>query len=188
MNINKTGIYLCVLLAVSCTAEPVHDLVLLGGRVMDPETGMDSVLNVGITAGRIQVLSAEPLAGATVVDVTGLVVAPGFIDMHAHGQTPRDLLLKAQDGVTTALELEVGVYPVAEWYATLEGRAPINYGASVGHINVRMSVFHPDVPVMHWPTQPEGPASLGPEPAGTNARASAAQLEQLNGGVIQALS
>lgn len=115
-----------IFLHAGCASEPSYDLVLLGGRVMDPESGLDSILNVGITDGRVSVVTHDDLVGATTVDVSGLVVAPGFIDLHAHGQTPPDLALKARDGVTTALELEVGVYPVAEWYETMEGRSPIN--------------------------------------------------------------
>ncbi len=172
----------------ACAGEPTYDLVLRGGRVMDPETGLDSILNVAIRDGKIALLTDGQVSGDVELDVSGLVVAPGFIDLHAHGQNPSDLALKAQDGVTTALELEAGVYPVAEWYATLEGQAPINYGASVGHINVRMSVFHPDVPIMHWPTQTSTAASLGAEPAGTNSRASAAQLEGIAGGVAVGLN
>ena len=84
------------------------DLVLSGGRVMDPESGLDGVRNVGITAGRIAALSTEPLRGRQIIDVRGLVVAPGFIDLHAHGQELKSSQLQAQDGVTTALETELG--------------------------------------------------------------------------------
>src|SRR4051812_21780607 len=67
-----------------------HDLVLSGGRVMDPESGMDRTRNVGIREGRIASLSSEPLEGREILDVTGLVGAPGFIDLHAHGQAERN--------------------------------------------------------------------------------------------------
>lgn len=171
----------------ACAGEPTYDLALLGGRVMDPESGLDSVLNVGISDGTIRAVTTEAIRGHTELDVTGLVVAPGFIDLHAHGQTPSDLAIKAQDGVTTALELEIGVYPVGTWYERLEGRAPINYGASVGHISARLAVFHPDLQVMHMTTEPEALRSLGPEPAGTNARTDPAQREALLGHVLQGL-
>jgi N-acyl-D-aspartate/D-glutamate deacylase len=70
-----------------------------------------------------------------------LVVAPGFIDLHSHGQTPRNYTFKAMDGVTTALELEVGVSPVRRWYEDRKGKALINFGASVGHMPARMLVM-----------------------------------------------
>src|SRR5262249_14968447 len=118
------------LFALACTPAPKYDLVIQGGRVMDPASGLDSVRNVGITGGKIAAISSAPLAGTTVVDAAGKVVAPGFIDLHAHGQTTADMEIQAQDGVTTALELEVGVYPVDSWYRTREGKSPLNYGAT----------------------------------------------------------
>ena len=113
------------------------DLVLSGGRVMDPESGLDGVRNIGISAGRIAALSTEPLRGRQVIDVRGLVVAPGFIDLHAHGQDLKSGQLQAQDGVTTALETELGTTAVERWYAAREGKAPINYGVAVGHRQAR---------------------------------------------------
>src|ERR1043165_6708099 len=89
----------------------------------------DVVLNVGIRAGKIAAVSADTLRGASVFDVKGLVVSPGFIDLHSHGQTPENYRFKARDGVTTALELEVGAHPADAWYAQREGRALINFGA-----------------------------------------------------------
>ncbi|HXO60460.1 MAG TPA: amidohydrolase family protein [Candidatus Acidoferrales bacterium] len=119
-----------------------YDMVIANGRVMDPETGLDAVRNVGITAGKIRAVSVEPLKGKTVLDATGLVVAPGFIDLHEHGQELRNYQFQAHDGVTTSLELEVGTDDVDAWYAQREGKTLINFGVSVGHIPVRMKVMH----------------------------------------------
>ena len=119
-----------------------YDVVIANGRVMDPESGLDAVRNVGITAGKIRVISEEPLKGKTVLDAKGLVVAPGFIDLHEHAQEPRNYQFQAHDGVTTSLELEVGTDDVDGWYAQRERKALINYGVSVGHIPVRMKVMH----------------------------------------------
>jgi N-acyl-D-aspartate/D-glutamate deacylase len=119
-----------------------YDIVISGGRVIDPETHLDAVRDVGIVGGKIAAVSQDRLSGKSVVDAHGLVVAPGFIDIHQHGQTPENYALKARDGVTTALEMEVGVWPVTEWYEQRQGKAVINFGASVGHIPVRMSVMH----------------------------------------------
>src|SRR4051812_31078692 len=106
---------------IAASSAPGHDLVLAGGRVMDPATGLDALRNVGIRDGKIAAISEAPLTGTQVVNVAGLVVAPGFIDLHAHGQSTSDLQIKAQDGVTTALELEGGAYPVAAWYEHQQG-------------------------------------------------------------------
>ncbi len=173
-------------LAASCSPAPTYEVVLQGGRVMDPATGLDSVRNVGINAGKIAAISAAPLRGATVVDVTGQVVAPGFIDLHAHGQTVSDMELQARDGVTTALEMEVGVYPVAPWYASMEGKAPINYGATVSHIAARFFVFH-GVEVGHWPVSRDKVAPLGAMPAGANQPADGGQVEALGGAIRRGL-
>jgi N-acyl-D-glutamate deacylase len=83
-----------------------YDVVLRNGRVLDPESGLDGVRNVGVTGKKIAALSSRPLRGKVEVDATGLVIAPGFIDLHSHGQTPENYRYKAIDGVTTALELE----------------------------------------------------------------------------------
>ncbi|MGA8026673.1 MAG: amidohydrolase family protein [Bryobacteraceae bacterium] len=121
-----------------------HDFetVIVDGRVMDPESGLDAVRNVGIRGGRIEVISADPLQGRTQIDAAGLVVAPGFIDLHQHGQTPENYGFKARDGVTTALELEVGAWPLGSWYAARDGKSLINFGASSGHIPAAMAVMH----------------------------------------------
>jgi hypothetical protein len=109
---------------------------------MDPASNLDGVRYVAIRGDKIVAISESPLQGKTVVDVKGLIVAPGFIDLHQHGQTPENYRLKARDGVTTALELEVGVSPAAPWYREREGKALINFGASAGHIPAMMAVMH----------------------------------------------
>ena len=130
-----------LLLAGTPLSATDFDLVIHNGRVMNPANGLDSVRDVGIRAGHIAALSREPLSGAEEVDAAGLIVAPGFIDLHAHGQREFEAWLQAQDGVTTQLEMEVGVYPVAAWYAQRAGKAPINYGATVGHIPARIATL-----------------------------------------------
>ncbi len=122
-------------------APQTYDIVLRNGRVMDPESGLDGVRNVGIIGRQIAAISVDTLRGRTEIDATGLVVAPGFIDLHSHGQTPENYGYKAMDGVTTALELEVGVSPVGPWYAAREGKALVNFGASSGDIPARMAVM-----------------------------------------------
>src|SRR6202040_4014598 len=101
---------------------PGYDIVIAYGRVMDPESGLDAVRNVGISGGKIRAISVEPLKGATVLDAKGLVVAPGFIDLHEHAQEPRNYQFQVHDGVTTSLELEVGTDDVDAWYAQREGK------------------------------------------------------------------
>jgi len=133
---------LCLVAALlAMQPAPTYDVVLRNGRVLDPESGLDGVRNIGITGRTIAALSAAPLRGRVEVDTTGLVVTPGFIDLHSHGQTPENYRYKAMDGVTTALELEVGASPIDKWYAARDGRSLINFGASSGYIPARMAVM-----------------------------------------------
>ncbi|MDP4819912.1 MAG: amidohydrolase family protein, partial [Saprospiraceae bacterium] len=115
----------------------VYDIVLKGGRVMDPETGLDAIRNVGITGDRIAAISEADLVGKTVLDVSGHVVAPGFIDLHVHGMTNDAHRYQARDGVTTALELEGGLPFFAKAMAEKEGKTLVNYGASAAQANLR---------------------------------------------------
>jgi N-acyl-D-aspartate/D-glutamate deacylase len=121
--------------------EQVYDVVITNGQVMDPESGLDAVGNVGIIDRKISILSEAPLQGKQTIDAKGLVVAPGFIDLHQHGQDSRNYAYKARDGVTTSLELEVGTDDIDRWYAERAGKTLINFGVSVGHIPVRMKVM-----------------------------------------------
>jgi N-acyl-D-aspartate/D-glutamate deacylase len=118
------------------------DLVILHGRVMDPESRLDGVRNVGIRNGKIEVLTSRLIKGQTTIDAQGLIVAPGFIDLHQHGQIPENYRAQAMDGVTSSLELEVGAPDIDAWYAERVGKSLVNYGASIGHIRVRMKVMN----------------------------------------------
>lgn len=134
--------------------------VFTSARVINPETNFDDVRDVIIVAGKIaniygpfkrnvdgSLAQAEDdpegmESGAVCIDASGLVLAPGFIDLHAHGQNVESATLQMQDGVTTALELEVGVHPVAPFYDAREAQGwPINFGCSAGHIPARIAVL-----------------------------------------------
>jgi len=104
---------------------------------MDPETGVDAVRNVGIRDGKIVRISSEALSGKRVIHAGGLVVAPGFIDLHQHGQDLESQRVKALDGVTMALELEIGATDVAQFLKAKEGHSLIHYGTSASHAAAR---------------------------------------------------
>ena len=122
-----------------CANVGVVDLVLRGGRVVDPESGLDAVRDVAVTQGRVTEIGTGLRAGDAEFDVGGLVVTAGFIDLHSHVNTVAGLWLQAMDGVTTALELEAGVTPVDAAYrrAAAEGR-PVNYGFAASWAMARM--------------------------------------------------
>jgi len=136
------------LLAVAGTsaAAQQYDLVLEGGRVMDPETGLDAVRNVGIREGRIASISTAPLSGRRVIHAAGLVVAPGFIDLHQHGQELASQRVKAFDGVTTALEMEIGTPDVAQFLKSKAGRSLIHYGTTASQVAARALIFGAPLP------------------------------------------
>jgi N-acyl-D-aspartate/D-glutamate deacylase len=127
--------------AIFAQTPATYDIVLAGGRVIDPESGLDAVRWVGINGRTIAAISARPLQGRQVVDVKGLVVGPGFVDLHAHGQDSISSRLQVRDGVTTALELEGGTGDVGTWYRERAGRAAINFGATVSHGDARAAVL-----------------------------------------------
>ena len=116
------------------------EIVLRGGRVIDPESGFDAVADVAIGEGRITRIGTDLPAGPAEVDAAGLVVTAGFVDLHSHVTDLAGMRLPALDGVTTALELEAGASPVAAAYrsAAADGR-PTNYGFAASWAQARMN-------------------------------------------------
>lgn len=152
--IGPIGPIVLIFSLLSVAPQPSYDLVILNGRVIDPESKSDAIRNIGISNGSIKAISTRKLDGRTVIDARGLVVSPGFIDLHQHGQNEENNRFKAMDGVTTALELEVGTGDVDGWYALRENGSLINYGVSIGHIGARMMAMREPVGFL-----PSGPAA-----------------------------
>jgi len=136
---------LSTILPLQCQAQQ-YDLVIEGGRVMDPETGLDAVRNVGIRGGKIARISSEPLGGKRTISARNLVVSPGFIDLHQHGQDLESQQVKAMDGVTTALEMEIGKPDVAAFLESKQGHSLINYGTAASHVAARALAFGTAIP------------------------------------------
>ena len=139
-------LFLVLVLSATGVSAQQYELVVEGGRVMDPETGLDAVRNVGLSNGKIARVSTEPLTGRRVIHASGLVVAPGFIDLHQHGQEAASQAVKALDGVTTALELEIGVTDVAQFLKDKEGHSLIHYGTAASHAAARAAIFGAPLP------------------------------------------
>ncbi|WP_206080451.1 amidohydrolase family protein [Mangrovimonas sp. CR14] len=127
----------------SLPTDTEFDVVILNGRVMDPETNFDGVRNVGIKDGKIGLITEAEISGKETIDATGLVVAPGFIDSHQHCIMPYAYRLMVRDGRTTIMDLEVGApgSKVDAFYKGREGKSPINFGVSVSHEFVRAAVL-----------------------------------------------
>ena len=101
---------------IKLTNETVFDIAIVNGTVIDPETMLDDIKNVGIINGKIASITNKPIKGNQNIDATGLIVSPGFIDMHFHSIDPFGTKLGILDGVTTGGDLEAGVFDVDKFY------------------------------------------------------------------------
>ena len=152
-----------------------YDLVIAGGRVMDPAANTEKVTNIGVAGGTIAKISTSKLKGKRVINATGKTVIPGFIDLHTHSPFPFGEAFQVQDGVTTALDLELGAFPVSAYGEFLRRGARANYGASIAHALVRIKVIEgKDQPYLI--TIARGQAVPG---AAFSQKATAAQIEQM---------
>jgi Amidohydrolase family len=135
------AVFITAGISVSVQAQD-FDVVILNGRVIDPASGLDATRNIGIRGNKIAAISEFPLKGKVEIAAGGLIVSPGFIDLHAHGQNIGDYRMQVMQGVTTALELESGVLPVGDWYKDqAKKKLPINYGTSAAWVFGRIAAF-----------------------------------------------
>jgi dihydroorotase len=154
------------LLATACSTR-TYDLAISNGRVMDPESGFDQVAHVGIIGDRIEAVSDRPLQALRTIDASGLIVAPGLIELHTHGEDELNYRYRAMDGVTMMLDTERGTVDVDRWYAEREGKTLVHYGTSVGHSPARVQVMKGEYQGFHF----SGPARTE--------KASPEQVEQI---------
>lgn len=131
------GLFFSSLVHAKTYSSELYDTVIIGGRVMDPETLTDRVANVGIRKGQIARITDDAIRGKSTIDATGLVVAPGFIDIHSHTPTRLGEHLSVLDGITTQLDLEAGAYPPTSYGYQYRGGAQLHFGSSVGHFAIR---------------------------------------------------
>jgi dihydroorotase len=154
-RVRLIALVLCVPLFVglACSAR-TYDVVIANGRVMDPETGFDRIAHVGIVGNTIEAVSDRPLRAARTIDATGLIVAPGLIDIHSHGTDNLNYGFRALDGITSMLDAENGAVDVDQWYAERKGKTLVNYGISAGHAPARVQVMKDEYHGWHF----SGPA------------------------------
>ena len=95
LNLALIATAILVLASPSAAQTPSYDLLLKGGHVIDPANNLDAVLDVAVTGGKIAAVGKDISAAQAqkVVDVAGLYVTPGLIDIHyhiGHGGAPLD--------------------------------------------------------------------------------------------------
>ncbi len=127
------------------TTNETYDLVILNGRVMDPETMFDDVANVGVKDGIIVAITKSQIKGKETIDAKGHVVSPGFIDTHYHAMDVFASKMALRDGCTTGMDLEAGSFNVKDWYAEKAKTGwQLNYGTSASLLYNRMAVHDPE--------------------------------------------
>lgn len=116
-----------------------YDIVIMNGRVINPETKLDREgLNVAIQGGKIALVTDEPVKGKRVINAKGLVVAPGFIDNLSYDPNPLGVWNKIADGVTTNIAMHGGTANPDKWYPYyVRNRTPVNFGASFFYTQAR---------------------------------------------------
>ena len=125
--------FFIVVLLTACSSPPSYDIAIVNGRVMDPESGLDAVRNVGVNGDKIATITEDEISGKQTLDAAGHVVTACFIDLHRHGHSPENYRAQLYDGITSALELEIGVEDIDAFYAEREVKALVNHGASISH-------------------------------------------------------
>ena len=124
------------------------DLVILNVRIIDPETGIDSTLNLGVKNGTIQKLTTAKIKGSKQIDGTGKIACPGFIDLHSHSPFPFGESLQLRDGVTTILDLEAGAHPQFGYGEFLKDGGSIVIEQGNDFFGVRRDVFELHVAIV----------------------------------------
>lgn len=127
----------------------MYDTVIKNGLVIDPANRIYSKLNIGIKDGKIACLSRAPQAGGRMIDAAGLVVSPGFVDIHMHedaySTVNDDFMIVITDcmlkmGVTTAIGGNCGIGPQdpRKYLAMVDEKGlPVNTGLFVPHHALR---------------------------------------------------
>ena len=157
-----------------------YDLVLKRGIIIDPEREIEVVGNLGVNSGVIEYLGSDDVDGVKELDCTDLIISPGFIDLHSHGQDPENYLIQVSDGVTSALELEYGTDDVEAWYSSRKGKACVNYGVSVGHIPVRTTIMSDPGGEITQASELKGEIIRLPVADGANKPASKLEIKRIN--------
>ena len=118
---------------------PTGDIAIINGRVMDPETEIDAVKNILIRNDKIVSITSNNVSADRIIDASGLVVAPGFVDILAHITADHEpQKFKIKDGITSVVHMHGGTVDIDGWYdSRKEAGMLVNYGLAVGHSSLR---------------------------------------------------
>lgn len=130
-------------------------ILIKNGRVIDPINGVDSILNIVTDNGKICYVGKDELSSDKVIDATGKIVSPGFIDIHMHeegfddtGKLKNSILLSMLNmGVTTAIGGNCGdnyADPIEYLDYIDKNGSPINMGLYAGESYFREKAGHKD--------------------------------------------
>ncbi len=111
-------------------ATHIFDTAIRGGRVVDPMSGFDGLLNVGINGGVITAITATELQATNIIDASGKIVSPGFVDILSYAPNPFGVWFKVSDGVTTNLGMHGINNYASAFFSRYEGTTPIHYGGA----------------------------------------------------------
>ena len=125
------------------------DLVIQGGRVIDPDSGFDFVADIGIKDTKVAAILpssdsvSAPLSAPNTIDATGQVVAPGFIDILSYDPNEYGEWYKIADGVTTNLGMHGINRRASKWFTVhTDGSAPLHFGGAYDNAHVRKYEGH----------------------------------------------
>jgi len=119
----------------------LYDLVVEGGRIVDPDSGFDGVANVGIDGDTVTTIADGPLTGRRTLNARGLVVAPGFIDVLSYPVNGYGEWNKVADGVTSNVCMHGIDGTMERFLARSAGHAPpVNVGGATDQYEHRKSM------------------------------------------------
>ncbi|OCA96375.1 amidohydrolase [Clostridium beijerinckii] len=119
-----------------------YDVVIKNGTIIDPKRKKSTIANIGILNGKIRAITREEMEGNAELDVSGKIVCPGIIDIHAHVEGDLDCArVLAAMGVTTVYNGNCGMSPenIKEFYNKYDSFL-INQIEQIGHTTLREQV------------------------------------------------
>jgi|TARA_B100001079_G_scaffold258501_1_gene256794 N-acyl-D-aspartate/D-glutamate deacylase len=153
------------LFLISLSWAQTYDLAIIGGRVLDPANHIDDIRNIGVNNGQIVEVTRKKIKAKEVVNASGFVVVPGFIDILAtYPNQDESAIFKVTDGVTSIVSMHGGPVDIRKWYGEIEKQGSyIHYGTTVGHASLRRAVGITDRNAPATPDQLASMLKLGEE-------------------------